>query len=163
MGPAYGDDPHFSIVLPNGKMLCYTVQGEHGFAFNLISNERLHMNAKFVSDALRDEVTWLGSMGLVFHGTKRSNSTKLRFEAGENKIYIGDKVILGAKSIEKLTFVHDKLIVSETDKPSYYPSVQVKLEELDLSFTIKFMNNHLDMFWHTTGVQMPDSHGLVGM
>jgi hypothetical protein len=48
-----GDDPHFSIVLPSSRLLCFTVQGEHGFAFNLINNEHLHMNALFVPDSQR--------------------------------------------------------------------------------------------------------------
>ena len=54
---ALGDDPHFSIVLPeSNKVLCYTVQGEHGFAFNLISNKKLQMNAKFVADSMRPKL-----------------------------------------------------------------------------------------------------------
>ncbi len=50
----FGDDPLFSIALPGGKLLCYTVQGEHGFSFNLINNEMIvmHMNSKFVPDRL---------------------------------------------------------------------------------------------------------------
>ena len=50
----FGDDPHFIIALPGGKLLCYTVQGEHGFSFNLINNEMIvmHMNSKFVPDRL---------------------------------------------------------------------------------------------------------------
>ena len=164
VGPAFGDDPHFSITLPGGNMLCYTVQGEHGFAFNLISNKKLHMNAKFVPDARREEVTWMGSMGIVLHNrNKQLNDTKLRFEAVENKIYIGEKVVLEPKGIEKLSIVGDKLMISETkEQKGYYPSVRVEIEKLGLSFTIKFMNNHLDMFWHNTGVQLPNSHGLVG-
>ncbi len=51
-----GDDPHFSIVLPSGRLLCYTVQGEHGFSFNLISNKKMTMNARFVPDSRRSEV-----------------------------------------------------------------------------------------------------------
>ena len=35
-----GDDPHFSIALPSGELFCYTVQGEHGFVFNLIPTRR---------------------------------------------------------------------------------------------------------------------------
>ena len=60
-----GEDPHFSIVLQSGKLLCYTVQGKSGFVFNLISNKMLHMNAMFVPDSRREEVSWLGSMGIV--------------------------------------------------------------------------------------------------
>ena len=161
-----GDDPHFSIALPSGKLLCYTVQGEHGFTFNLISNKRLHMNAMFVPDSRREEVTWLGSMGIVIHSSsyKKSNSTALRFEAKVNTIHIGDEIILKARNIEKLTFSGGKLTISEAPplEGFKYPAVHVDLKDVGLSFTIKFMNEHLDLFWHSTGQAIGDSHGIIG-
>ena len=161
-----GDDPHFSIALPSGRMLCYTVQGEHGFTFNLISNEKVSMNALFFPDSRREEVTWLGSMGIIVKnsGYRESNITALRFVSKKNKIYIGNKVILEARNIEKLTFTGGKLTVSEAPPVEgfKYPSVYVDLHDVGLSFTIKFMNEHLDLFWHSTGHRMDDSHGLIG-
>ncbi len=161
-----GDDPHFSIGLPDGKMLCYTVQGEHGFAFNLISNEKVYMNAKFVPDSRRDEVTWLGSMGIVVqsNGYKKANATAMRFEAIENKIYINDKIELKARKIERLTFKNGKLMISEAPPVEgfKYPKVFVNLKDVELSFSVAFMNEHLDLYWHSTGQQTADSHGLIG-
>ena len=161
-----GDDPHFSIVLPSGKLLCYTVQGEHGFSFNLISNKKMTMNAKFVPDSRRSEVTWIGSMGIVVRDNtyKQANATALRFEARERKVYIGDKVELEARNIERLTFKNGKLTISEAP-PSEgfkYPSLYVDLQDVEITFTMKFMNEHLDIFWHRTGGKIPDSHGLIG-
>ena len=162
----FGDDPHFSIALPGGKLLCYTVQGEHGFSFNLINNEMIVMNSKFVPDARRSEVTWLGSMGIIVQDSqyKGSNSTKLRFESSEKKVYINDKVSLEAKNIEKLTFSNGKLTISEAPPTTgfRYPSVMVDLQDVEISFTIKFTNQHLDMYWHSTGKKIVDSHGLIG-
>ena len=161
-----GDDPHFSIALPSGKLLCYTVQGEHGFAFNLIRNKKIHMNAMFVPDSRRVEVTWLGSMGIVIHESsyKRSNGTALRFESKVNTIHIGDKIMLKARNIEKLTFSNGKLTISEAPPVEgfKYPAVYVDLQDVSLSFTIKFMNEHLDLFWHSTGQVITDSHGIIG-
>ena len=161
-----GDDPHFSIALPSGKLLCYTVQGEHGFTFNLISNKRLHMNAMFVPDSQREEVTWLGSMGVVIHSSsyKKSNSTALRFEAKVDTIYIGDEIMLKARNVDKLTFSDGKLTISEAPPVEgfKYPAVYVDLKHVGLSFTIKFMTEHLDLFWHSTGQVIEDSHGIIG-
>ena len=154
--------------MPDGKLLCYTVQGEHGFTFNLISNNKLHMNARFVPDSRREEVTWLGSIGMVVQNSaymdRSSNKTKLRFEAIENMIYIGDKVALQARNIEKMVFKNGKLVISEAPPVEgfKYPSVFVDLQDVDLSFTIKFMNEHLDLFWQTTGAKTSNSHGLIG-
>ena len=162
-----GDDPHFSIVLPTGQLLCFTVQGEHNFAFNLISNEKVQMNAMFLPDSRRSEVTWMGSIGITAmnSGYKKSNATSLRFVAKENKIYISDKVVLRARNVEKLTFTNGKLTISEAPPAEgfKYPEVLVDLHDVFLSFSIKFMNEHLDIFWHSTGVQSVNSHGLIGM
>ena len=161
-----GDDPHFSIVLPSGKLLCYTVQGEHGFSFNLISNKKMTMNARFVPDSRRSEVTWMGSMGIIVQDNiyKQSNATALRFEALEKAIYIGDKVRLEAKSLEKLIFKNGKLTISEAPPTDHfrYPSIYVDLQDVEITFTMKFMNEHLDIFWHRTGGKLPDSHGIIG-
>ena len=161
-----GDDPHFSIALPSGKLLCYTVQGEHGFVFNLISNKMFHMNAMFVPDSRREEVTWLGSMGIVVQNSqyKTSNSTSLRFDAKGKEIHIGNTVILRAQNVEKLSFSNGELTISEASpfEGFRYPSVLVNLWDVGLNFTIKFLNEHLDLFWHSTGTNTKDSHGLVG-
>ena len=163
---SYGDDPHFAITLSNGKTLCYTVQGEHGFAFNLISNQKVYMNAMFVPDALREEVTWLGTMGIVINnnGYKKSNMTKLRFEAIKNKIHIDNQMVLEARNIEKITFENGKLTISEAQPTEGYkqPFVRVDLKDVELSFSIKFMTEHLDLYWHSTGQKTADSHGLIG-
>ena len=167
LGMTIGDDPHFSVVLPSGKLLCYTVQGEHGFVFNLISNKMLHMNAMFVPDSRRDEVTWLGSMGITVQNSQYKNSTAtyLRFETKGKKIYIGDKATLQAKNIEKLNFSKGKMTILETDpfESFRYPSILVNLQDVGLNFTIKFLNEHLDLFWHNTGKFTNDSHGLIGV
>ena len=53
----------------------------------------------------------MGSMGIIVRDNtyKQSNATALRFE----KIYIGDKVELEAKNLEKLIFKNGKLSISE--------------------------------------------------
>ena len=124
------------------------------------------MNAMFVPDSRREEVTWLGSMGIVVRnsGYKTSNATYLRFETKGKKIHIGDKVVLEAKSIEKLSFNNGKLTISEAPpiEGFKYPSVAIDLRDVGLNFTIKFMNEHLDLFWHSTGDETRNSHGLIG-
>ena len=161
-----GDDPHFAVTLESGKTLCYTVQGEHGFAFNLISNQKVYMNAMFVPDRDREEVTWLGNMGIVVNnnGYKKSNMTKLRFEAIKNKIHVDDQMVLDARNIEKITIQNGKLTISEAPPMEGYkqPFVRVDLKDVELSFSVKFMTEHLDLYWHSTGQNLADSHGLIG-
>ena len=161
-----GDDPHFAVTMADGKTLCYTVQGEHGFAFNLISNKKVYMNAMFVPDAHREEVTWLGTMGIIVtnNGYKKSNMTHLRFEAIKNRIHIDEQIVLEARNIEQITFENGKLKISEAPPTEGYkqPFVRVDLKDVELSFSIKFMTEHLDLYWHSTGQKVADSHGLIG-
>ena len=109
-----GGDPHYSIMLPSGQLLCFSVHGEKDFPFNLISNNLLQMNAFFIQDALREEITWIGSLGVVVQHAhyKKSNTTKIRFQAKDQMIYINNGVSLHAKRVEKLTLSNETLTVS---------------------------------------------------
>ena len=157
-------DPHYSILLPNGQLLCFTVHGQSGFSFNLISNKQMHINALFVQDPKREEITWIGSLGVVVRGTryKNSNITKLRFDANEKKIYIGDKVTLLAQRVEHLTFTKGKLSIAEFASKPEHPVVHVDLQDVGLSLTVRFKRFHLDIIWNKVDKQPKDTHGLIG-
>ena len=162
-----GGDPHYSVLLPTGQLLCFSVQGEKGFSFNLISNELMHMNALFVQDSVRDEVTWIGSLGIVVRNTpyKKSNVTKLRFMVEEKKIYIGEEVALQVQKIEKLTFSNGKLMINDSSrrKGEKSPEVYVDLQDVGLSFKVRFTKSkHLDLSWERVEKQPADSHGIIG-
>lgn len=135
--------------------------------FNLISNSLLQMNALFVPDAVRSEVTWFGSLGLVIKNNlfKSSNTTKLRFVANEKMIHIGDTVKLNAKTVEKLTFSKGRLIISEVKKAKELsrPEILVNLEDVGLNFVVRYTKNHLDMVWNNIAQQPKHSHGIIGI
>ena len=156
-----GDDPHFSILLPSGKLLCYTVQGEHGFAFNLIASKKVYMNAMFVPDSRRTEVTWLGSIGVVVPNShyQGSNMTRLKFDVDTKEVHIGEKVTLKAKSIATLTFQNGKLTISEAPpKIKFeYPAVKVNLEDASLSSSL---GTTLTCSGHHVGGK--NGHGIIG-
>ena len=157
-------DPHYSILLPTGQLLCFTVHGQSGFSFNLISNKQMHMNTLFVQDPKREEVTWIGSLGIVVPGMqyKQSKVTKLRFDASGKKIYVGDKVTLLAQNIEWLTFSRGKLSITEFASKPEHPVVHVDLQDVGLSLTVRFKKFHLDIVWNKVNEQPKDSHGLIG-
>ncbi|XP_064401973.1 uncharacterized protein LOC135347821 isoform X2 [Halichondria panicea] len=159
-----GDDPHYSILLPNGQLLCYSVQGEHNFTFNLISNSILQMNALFVPDKVREEVTWIGGLGLVVKHSayKDSTVTRMRFALEGKMLYIGDKVKLSVKNVERISLSGGKLTVSEADSDVQVPEVKVELKDVGLSFFVRYMSNHLDMIWDSVATQPKDSHGMIG-
>ena len=164
-GISIGGDPHFSVLLPTGQLICYSVQGEHGFTFNLISNEVMQVNAHFVPDLRREEVTWIGAMGIVVKGSryKKLNDTKLRFMAREGKIYLGEKAKLDAKGVAKIHLAKGKLTLDENERVDGVTEVDVILEDVGLQFSVRFVKgNHLDMMWKKVSKQSQRSHGLIG-
>ena len=123
------------------------------------------MNARFVPDAHREEVTWIGSLGIVVQNTnfQGRNVTKIRFESDKKEICINNRMTLQAKNIESLIFKGGKLLISEgpMNEKFHYPSVKVNLEDLGLTFTVKFTGEHLDMMWNNM-IGNSHSHGLIG-
>lgn len=163
LGTSVGGDPHFSIILPDSKKLCYTIQGECGSVFNLISSEELYINALFVPNAGERNATWIGSLGVVIRNGQ-FNVTTLKFDGTNKQIFIGDGITLDAKSVQDLYLYNgNKLSMSTVreKKHSGKPSVRVSLD-VGIHFTVKFTQKHLDAFWHKLGGYANDSHGLIG-
>jgi hypothetical protein len=125
------------------------------------------MNALFVADKVREEVTWIGGLGMVIRDSqyKDSDTTTIRFDANKKTILIGDDISLTAQNIGRLTFRNGKLSISETQRGyncSCY-SIQVELLDIGLNFSVQFIkNNHLDMSWNNVEHFAGDSHGLIG-
>lgn len=167
-----GDDPHFSIILPSGKLLCFTVQGEHDFVFSLISTKRVSINSLFVADSVREEITWMGALGIVVQGENYhgENKTSLRFDAKTKTVSVGAKLTLEAGGIDTLHFKNGKLMITEKDPEDKgqdlkHPSVCVNLEDVGLHFHVTFYGEHLDIFWSTVTIDNEGNqniHGLVG-
>ena len=161
-----GGDPHFSILLPNNKLLCFSVQGEPGFNFNLISNDFLQLNGLFISDPSRQGVTWIGAMGLTVKGSKykQLNDTKIRFMAEEEIIYLGNEVKLYPQRVKTIKLSHGSLTCSEREDEYSGPlNVFVDLEDVGLQFTVKFVKaKHIDVVWNKVMRQPRNSHGLIG-
>ena len=167
-----GGDPHYSILLPTGQAMCFSVHGEKDFSFNLISNDKFLMNAYFIQDAIRDEITWIGSLGIIVKNTSSlysENATiKLRFDAVDKSIHVGRKAVLYAQEIEKIVLGSGhsrRLVISHADTRSPQQKrieVFVSLEDAGLSFTVRFVKDHLDLFWHNVENQPKNSHGIIG-
>ena len=170
-----GDDPHFAVLLPSGVFLCYSVQGEHDKVFNLISNPDVHINALFIPDAKREEVTWIGSLGIVTHPrhSGRGNCTYISFSAdnssitvthlfgkGENKQW--RTVSLKPTRVSSISLSNGEMWVTHRTGNTKQPTVEVTLSDVKLNFTVKFVGSHLDMFWQEVGEQPELSHGLIG-
>ena len=157
-----GGDPHFSVLLPTNQLLCFSVQGEHNFTFNLVSNPTMDLNARFDQDVVRSEVTWMGSLGVVIK--TKAKTTKIRFDALAKTIHIDRKAVLMAEKTSKLTVTRGKLSMTENTQAvrSKFPEVDVEVVDVGVSFSVRFVMSHIDMVWHKVGTGMDQSHGIIG-
>ena len=66
MANGAGGDPHFLVNLPDNSNLCFSLQGEPGFAFNLVTSEIITINAVFIDapPRLQDWTTVIGEIGI---------------------------------------------------------------------------------------------------
>ena len=111
----------------------------------------------------------MGSLGIIAHYATNSyqgrNKISLRFEAKDEKVHIGDKFTLDARGVHSLVFRNNKMFITEaeSEKKEVYPSVTVNMEDVGLHFTIRFVGEHLDIYWDDVAAQSPESGGLIGM
>lgn len=161
-----GGDPHFSILLHDGKKLCYNVQGRGNSVFNLISCSDFYISAKFIADSKREDVTWLGTIGVVMNKALRYGGFKVthfKFDAEIRTIHIGNKIVLDPKAVREIFTENGSIVIVENNSrmSSKHPNVEFHLKELGLHFIVKFHEEHLDMVWHNT-FKGSNTHGLLG-
>ena len=164
-----GDDPHFSVVLKGGEILCYTVHGDHYRTYNLLSTKRMQINGRFIPDATHKTVTWIGSLAIVFL-ERDSRKTFLKFDTVGSIISINERANLSAKNIAMIAVEGGafKLVEATPTDEFRYPQVRVELVDVGVSFSVVFKREHLDLLWHHTkecrGSRCTGhAHGLIGM
>jgi len=137
--------------------------GEHGFSYNLISNNKLVINALFTPDSEREEVTWIGALGILTKGPEKKIQVDITFTAVPPMV-IFNNAELSPTNIGNITLsnggalIHDRVPMERVR----HPSVLVSIKDFGLNFTVRFMNQHLDLFWHDSSYQNENSHGLIG-
>ncbi len=147
--------------------------------FNLISNKDVHINALFVPDSIRNKVTWIGRLGVVYHprqnggGNVTFRVTSIAFTSNNISVTITTHIRTGANQfvqsssyrasrIDSVTITGNHVNVNHTRSFQNRPIVNVALPDIKLNFSVKFDHAHLDMSWNSVGEQAPVSHGLIG-
>ena len=63
------------VPLPTKEVLCYSIQGYLGLAFNLISNKNFIINAHFVDNmGDKTEATWIGELAVIPQNGNKSDA-----------------------------------------------------------------------------------------
>ena len=158
-------DPHFSLPLPSKEMLCYSIQGYSGLAFNLISNHHITINALFI-DSINDqtEATWIGKLAVI--PTSKDDGTTVIFNSVDQEVEIDNQGKFNAFVIEQINInSHDNVTVRFTKgmkKQNGNSCVRVVYSKQLATFDVTFHSNHLDIDWRVQKNLMENSHGLMG-
>ena len=163
-----GGDPHFAVLLPSKDQLCFTVQGEQGFIFNLVTSPELTINALFVQDSIREEVTWMGTISVILNhdSYKGAARTTLRFDANSHLVYINEREKFDARQISAITLANGLLEANTQyyQNSSVYPTVTIDVKKLGLHFSVQYVNSHLNLIYQNipTTIEKCDYSGLLG-
>ena len=167
VGSKVGGDPHFSIPLPSNEILCYSIQGYSGLAFNLISNNHITINALFI-DSINDhsEATWIGKLAVHVILNSKDDGTTITFDSVNQDVDIQNEERFKASVIEQININnHDNITIKFTKgmvKQNGNPRVRVVYSKQSAIFDVTFHSNHLDIDWLVQEKLMENSHGLMG-
>ena len=170
--PLTGADPHFTCPLRNGEMLCFNVQGEPDFTFNLISSEYINLNALFVKPADEEsrsidaDSTFVSEVGLLVKSEDQDNPIKIKLSALDHSINVsGSHTVITDDSVTVKIGKDGEINIGTSVLPSKNEKEALIYVETDYGVAIKvrFLKKHLDMFITDNSGFTNNTHGLLGM
>jgi len=161
--PDIWGDPHFIVPLLSKELLCYSIQGYPGLAFNLICNKNFIINAQFV-DSVGDtsEATWIGKLAIIPYNANSSDI--MLFDSINQEVTIVYKGTIKASTIRRIIINDDGNIkfIQGIEKQTGNPTVHVSYTKPRADFNVNFHNNHLNIDWDLQHDEFTDIHGIMG-
>ena len=170
--PTGGADPHFVCPLRNGQSLCFSVQGEPDFIFNLFSDLNIQMNAKFASPTpdesryLVNSSTFIQQLGLMIN--EHSDITLVKISSLDHSVMVQNSLITVkdkpvtisiANGSAKVIINGDGNEVHAKDETSW---VSINTD-VGFGIKLKFVNSHLDMIITESSGLTNEAHGIQGV
>ena len=158
-------DPHFMVPLLSKEVLCYSIQGYPGLAFNLISNKNFVINAHFV-DSIGDssEATWIGKLAVIPKNNNKSDA--VIFDSVNQEVIMVGHGKFKAAMIDQIIFNKDgKMTVKfskNKQKEGKNPTIHVGYEKPLANFDVEFFKHHLDVDWDINYDTLSETYGLMG-
>ncbi|XP_065899976.1 inter-alpha-trypsin inhibitor heavy chain H5-like isoform X2 [Dysidea avara] len=169
-----GQDPHFAVPLSDGQLLCYSVQGLAYFAFNLISDPTININAYFIppekKEDFKEYATFLGDIGIMIQPNncegkcKTEDITKITISASDRSVLLdGSRTVLSDRPVHVMVDNTTATIqLGEKLKKGEHPNMIVSVKKPTLSFKVNFVNEHLDLAVMDDNGISDGCHGIMG-
>jgi len=167
-----GNDPHFFLPLSNGDNLCFSIQGQPTFIFNLIKDTYVQLNAQFVlpaedeSHTIANVSTFLGNLGLLLRCPVTGNTTAIKVLAEDHTIVVGNSITRVKDRPVTVTIANFNIDidVGAHQQVSSDSSAWLYINtEIGFGIKVRFYKKHLDLFLTKTSGLTKDAHGLIGI
>ena len=95
-----GNDPHLLLPLLNGDHICFSIQEHLNFAFNLINDKYIQLNAQFVlpaeeeSHMISNVSTFIGDLSLVVKNAETGNSIIIKVSAQDHSVAVDNTLTI---------------------------------------------------------------------
>ena len=153
------------VPLLSKEILCYSIQGYPGLAFNLISNKNFAINAHFVdSNGDSNEATWIGKLAVIPKNNNKSDA--IIFDSANQEVILVEQGVFKAAVIGQVAFnSNGKMSIKFTRKTlreGKNPVIHVTYEKPRASFSVTFYKNHLNVDWDIAYENVSEVYGLMG-
>ena len=171
-----GQDPHFIVPLMGNQKFCYSMQRMANFAFNLVSDYFISINAYFVlpeeekRSRFKEYATFLGDIGILIQqdGHKGKNQLKniikISISASDHSVTVdGIKTVISDHSVNIVIESRSTTVVyNKTVDEKITPDLTVTVKQPKLSFKVTFVHNHIDLVFIDDSGVGHDCHGIMG-
>ncbi|XP_065889207.1 uncharacterized protein [Dysidea avara] len=169
--PTGGADPHFVCPLKNGQSLCFSVQGEPDFIFNLFSDLNIQMNAKFASPTpdesryLVKSSTFIQQLGLMIK--EHDDITHVKISSLDHSVMVQNTLVTVEDKLVTISIINGSTKISVTNEIDEMPTkdetnwVDIN-SDIGFALKVKFVKNHLDMIITKTSGLTKYVHGIQG-
>ena len=151
------------MPLQSGKLLCYSIQGYAGLAFNLIHSDSIIVNAQFV-DSVGDtsEATWIGKLAVISQLVHKKQT--VIFDSITRDVIIHGYGKIKAAVIKSITFYENGKVkcIQAAKEQGGNPTVHVEYIKKQAIFDVEFHKDHLDVKWDLHYDKLHDLGGLIG-
>ena len=152
-------------------MLCFNVQGEPDFMFNLISSKYINLNALFVKPADEEsrsidaDSTFVSEVGLAVKSMHQNKPVKIKISAFDHSIDVLDShtIVTDSSITVKVSKDGSINIATSVTTANKEDNAMLYVEtEYGFAIKVRFLKKHLDMFITDNSGFTNNTHGLLG-
>ena len=166
-----GNDPHLLLPLLNGDHICFSIQGQPEFAFSLINDKYIQLNAQFVlpakeeSHTISNVSTFIGGLGLAVMNPETDNTVIIKVSAQDHSVEVDNSLTIVKNKPVIIQVLNTVSITVEshdqTDKLKD-ASAWLYINTKDFGMKVRFYKEHLDMFLTKTSGVTKGADGIIG-